>query len=296
MANRSSASHTRSLAFAPILFSLLLSGCVGPEFPDAMRQTLTAPRPPAQTSHPTDTQAATARTGPLLVVMSYGFGCAGSGAGNGLRAVADEIRKRHPEQQVITRGWNDNDAIEETIRNHAGPVALIGHSFGGSQSVEMAAHAGRPIDWLVLLDPVPSDDWAIRHFGKYFELPPGVLNAACFLRSGGGWPVSYPITNPLTPSDNRPRSMGHSAFCADAEVREYVLNVSDQEAALERHASRPAQQPGSGGQQAADDRHRDQVGNEVRDQHERQTSAQRNHPAGLLAVHEHPHADGAKRE
>src|SRR5258706_4894745 len=245
------ASCMRSLAFAPIVVLLLLSGCVGPEFPAAV---LSTRRPPANVeSPPMDGRSATASQGPLLVVMTYGFGCAGSGAGNGLRDVADEIRRRHPEQQVITRGWNDNDDIEATIKKHAGPVALIGHSFGGSKSVELAAQMGRPIDWLILLDPVPNNDWAVRHAGKYFELPPAVRNAACFLRAPGGWPTSYPITNPLTPSDNRVRNMGHSAFCADPEVRQFVLGISDKEAAIELQASSAAHKPGSGCQQAAND-------------------------------------------
>jgi pimeloyl-ACP methyl ester carboxylesterase len=284
----------RGLAFAPILLALF-SGCVNIEI-HALAPPSPVARPPAlpATALP-ETERAGAATGEgsLLVVMTYGFGCSGSGWGNGLRDVADEIRRRHPEQQVITRGWNDNDDIEATIQRHAGPVALIGHSFGGSSVVEIAARVGRPIDWLVLLDPVPPGDWAVRHSGAYFELPAGVRNAACFRRSGGGWPVSYPIVNPRTPADNRVRGLGHSAFCADPEVREYVLSLSDQAA---RQASRAAQEPGGGGQQAADDGHRDQVGNEIRDQHERQAGAQGNHSSGLLAVHEHPHPDRPEQE
>jgi pimeloyl-ACP methyl ester carboxylesterase len=283
----------RSLAFAPILLALL-AGCANIEIHAAVRQTLATarPTPPGSTGAPP--AAAAARTGPLLVVMSYGFGCSGSGWGNGLRDVAAEIRRRHPEQQVITRGWNDDDDIESTLRNHAGPVALIGHSFGGSKSVEMTHQVGRPVNWLVLLDPVPAGDWAIRHPGKYFQIPASVLNAACFVRAQAGWPVSYPIVNPITPADNRFRSIGHSAFCADAEVRDYVLNLCDHEALIQRQAaaSRLAQQPRGGGQQAANDRHQDQIGNEIRDEHQGQPSPQGNHPPRLLAIHEHPHSDG----
>src|SRR5689334_15653172 len=114
------ASRMRSLAFAPILLALL-SGCAGIEIHAAVRQTLTTPRPtpPASAAAPPSTTAAAPadRSGPLLVVMSYGFGCSGSGWGNGLRDLADEIRRRHPEQQVITRGWNDDDEIALTVRN-----------------------------------------------------------------------------------------------------------------------------------------------------------------------------------
>jgi len=109
-----------------------------------------------------------------------------------------------------------------------------------------------------------------------------------------GWPVSYPIVNPITPADNRFRSIGHSAFCADAEVRDYVLNLCDHEALIQRQAaaSRLAQEPRGGGQQAANDRHQDQIGNEIRDEHQGQPSPQGNHPPRLLAIHEHPHSDG----
>src|SRR5947208_1521488 len=107
MHHSTGASRMRSLAFAPILLALI-SGCANIEIHAAVSQSLATRRPVppgvAETS-------AAARTGPLLVVMSYGFGCAGSGWGNGLRDVAEEIRRRHPEQQVITRGWNDNDDI-----------------------------------------------------------------------------------------------------------------------------------------------------------------------------------------
>jgi pimeloyl-ACP methyl ester carboxylesterase len=259
----------RSLAFAPILLALL-TGCANIEIHAAVRQTLAARRP-VPPSVAQAKPALAASNGPLLVVMTYGFGCPGSGWGNGLRDVATEIRRRHPEQQVITRGWNDNDDIELTIRNHAGPVALVGHSFGGSKSVEMTTQVGRLVDWLVLLDPVPAGDWAVRHPGKYFQIPASVRNAACFARSGGGWPVSYPILNPITPSDNRMRSMGHSAFCADAEVRDYLLNLCEHEAMVQRRQQAPsrlAEQPGRGGQHAADDRHQDQVGDEIGNQHQ----------------------------
>jgi pimeloyl-ACP methyl ester carboxylesterase len=282
----------RSLAFAPILLALL-SGCANIEIHAAVRQTLATRRPtPPGTAAAPQSIGDAARTGPLLVVMTYGFGCSGSGWGNGLRDIADEIHRRHPEQRVITRSWNDNDDIELTIRNHPGPVALVGHSFGGAKSLEITAQAGRTVDWLVLLDPVPCDDWAVRHGGKYFEIPSCIRNAACFHRAGGGWPVSYAIVNPITPADNRVRSMGHSAFCADPEVRDYLLNLCEREAQSRQQApSRLAQQPGGRGQQAADDRHQDQVWNEVGNQHEGESSPQWNHPPRLLAVHEHTHPD-----
>jgi pimeloyl-ACP methyl ester carboxylesterase len=174
--------------------------------------------------------------------MSYGFGCSGSGPGNGLRDVAETIRRQYPTDRVITRAWNDDDDISRTIQNYPGPVALIGHSFGGSKSVELAARVGRPIDWIVLLDPVPCDDWAFRHSGKYFEIPAGVRNAVCFYRPAGAWPISYPIVNPATPSANRQRNLGHADFGESAEVRDYILGFCAAEAAK----SRPVAAGGAG--------------------------------------------------
>jgi hypothetical protein len=163
----------------------------------------------------------------------------------------------------------------------------------------MTAQLGRLIDWLVLLDPVPSGDWMVRHPGKYFHIPASVVNAACFIRADAVWPVSYSILNPITPADNRVRSVGHGAVCADVEVRDYVLNLCEHEAQIQRQAaaaSRLAQQPRGGGQQATNDPHQDQVGNEIRNQHQGQPSPQGNHPPRLLAVHEHTHPDGPEQK
>jgi len=223
------ASWTRRWAFALAVWmiGLVNVGCATQEFPEAVRQTL------AGRSNPRTANAAAvadAASGSLLVVMSYGFGCSGSGPGNGLRDVADTIRRLHPGQRVITRAWNDDDGVVATIRGHAGPVLLVGHSFGGSKSIEFAAAAGRPIDHLLLLDPVPYRDWGIRHGGKYFVIPDAVRDAVCFYRPAGAWPISYPIVNPSSPAVNRERPLGHAAFGESAEVREYILSVCNAEA------------------------------------------------------------------
>jgi pimeloyl-ACP methyl ester carboxylesterase len=176
-------------------------------------------------------QQGAAPQGPLLVVISFGFGCSGTGSGNGLQELGAAIRQAHPDFKVITRGWNDNDDVERTIAEHRGPVAMVGHSFGGSQSLDFAARAGRAVEWVVLLDPVPTHDWAFRHDGKYFEVPASVGRAICFYRPPGIWPLSYPIVNPQTPSDNRMRELGHAEIPATAEVRKCVLELCDQQAA-----------------------------------------------------------------
>lgn len=161
----------------------------------------------------------------MLVVFTYGKLCAGDGPGNGLRDVADQIRREHKDQTVITRGWDDDDGIEQTIRNHRGPVTLIGHSFGGCRSVELATRTGRSIDHLIILDPVPCDDWAIRHGGKYFQIPATVRDAVCYYRPAGFWPISYPINNPKSAGANRMRDLGHAEFCANPEVRSTILGA-----------------------------------------------------------------------
>jgi pimeloyl-ACP methyl ester carboxylesterase len=170
-------------------------------------------------------------SGPLLLVFTYGKGCPGDGPGNGLRDVADAIRVQYPGQQVITRGCDDEDGIEKALQNHRGPIAMVGHSFGGCRSLEMAARLRRSVDWLILLDPVPYNDWAFRHAGLYFQIPANIAKAVCFYRPAWVFPISYPIQNPLSPSDNRLRRWGHNAFCSDAEVRQCILGLCAEEQA-----------------------------------------------------------------
>jgi pimeloyl-ACP methyl ester carboxylesterase len=291
------ASATRCFGFALFFVTLIIvqGGCATRDLPEVIRQTLVARAVNGRTWSGSDLAH---RSKALLVVMTYGFGCSGSGPGNGLRDLANMIRARHPEQRVITRGWNDNDDIALTIADHDGPVALIGHSFGGSQSVDLAAAVGRPIEWMVLLDPVPCNDWAIRHEGKYFEVPANVRNAVCYHRPFGGWPTSYSIVNPANAQVNRMRRVGHSDFGASSEVREQILALCDAEAAARTmaKASGAAKNQGQGGQQAAGQAHGDQVGNAVGNYKQSEARAQGNHAAGLLAVHEHAHADGSKNE
>lgn len=164
----------------------------------------------------------------LLVVFTYGNLQPGTGWGNGLRDMADELRRRYPAARVITRGCFDHDGIARTLESHAGPIVLIGHSFGGGKSIELCSHLHRNVDWLLLLDPVPTNDWAIRHDGKYFTIPPTVHHALCFYRPEGIWPLSYPMLNPNSPGDNHLRRIDHSAFCRDPEVRHYLLQACEQ--------------------------------------------------------------------
>ena len=145
-------------------------------------QSLGSPRTasiPALTGNPGGLQP-----GPLLVVITYGNGWSATSSGSGLRYVANAIRQQYPNQEVITRGCNDRDDVRQTIENHRGPVVLVGHSFGGCRSVEIATSIRRSIDWMILLDPVPCDDWAFPHPGRYFRLPASVLHATCFYRRG----------------------------------------------------------------------------------------------------------------
>src|SRR5947209_13222268 len=152
MESRSNASPTRCYRSVPCLFlltvvmGLLAGGCAGPSVAYLVQPGLSLPAlavvsPPA---------ADATREAPVLVVMTYGFLCEGDGHGNGLRDVAEAIRRRHPSAQVITRGWNDADGVAATVAAHRGPVVLVGHSFGGCRTVELAARVDRPIDAMVL--------------------------------------------------------------------------------------------------------------------------------------------------
>ncbi|HEY7115064.1 MAG TPA: hypothetical protein VH475_00675 [Tepidisphaeraceae bacterium] len=161
----------------------------------------------------------------LLVVITYGKGWSAQGWGDGLRDVAAAIRERYPNRQVITRAWDDHDGIDRTIESHPGPVALVGHSFGGCRSVEIANRVRHPIDWMVLLDPVPCDDWFFRHPGKYFRVPTGVHQAVCYYHPSAIFPVSYSIANPSSAFENRPRDLGHGEFCHNDEVRQHIFDL-----------------------------------------------------------------------
>jgi pimeloyl-ACP methyl ester carboxylesterase len=173
----------------------------------------------------------------LLVVFTYGFGCSASGRGNGLRDAAEAVHARYPDAQVITRAWNDEDGIEHVINMHRGPVVLVGHSFGGCRSFEIASTVARPINCLILLDPVPTEGGLFRHDGKYFDLPSKVINAVCYYRAPGFFPISYPLVHPRTASDNRLRDLGHSEFCENAEVRQCIVDLCGREQTKMQFAS-----------------------------------------------------------
>lgn len=164
--------------------------------------------------------------GPMpLVVFTYGNGCPGTGSGNGLREVAEEIRGRL-DCQVITRGCDDRDDIVGTIQKHAGPVILVGHSFGGGDSVKLAGELHRPVDGLVLLDPVARGNWGFSPGGKHFTVPESVKRAFCYYRPGASWPASFPIINPAAAFENHPKRIGHNDFCSDGEVRRCILALA----------------------------------------------------------------------
>lgn len=192
--------------------------------------------PPIASTYPTMLSANV--TGErLLVVFTYGFGCSASGRGNGLRETAEAVHARYPDVHVITRAWNDEDGIEHKINMHRGPVVLVGHSFGGCKSFEIASHVRRAINSLILLDPVPIGDGFFRQEGKYFDLPSNVRGAVCYYRAPGFWPISYPLVHPLTGSDNRLRDLGHSAFCEDGEIRRCIVEVCGNEESRIQFAS-----------------------------------------------------------
>ena len=235
-----------SIILFPLISIFTLTGCTLSQQPMTLLPAASTPMAPLNHSLPspiagalpsilkpgaTSVGSISPPTGRLLLVFTYGKGCPGDGPGNGLRDIADTIRSQYPGQEVITRGCDDEDGIEQTLQNHRGPVAMVGHSFGGCRSLEMAARLRRSVDWLILLDPVPYNDWAFRHAGLYFQLPANIGKAVCFYRPAWVFPISYPILNPQSPSDNRLRRWGHNAFCSDAEVRQCILGMCGQEQA-----------------------------------------------------------------
>jgi pimeloyl-ACP methyl ester carboxylesterase len=201
------------------LLALFAGGCAVPSISQFVSSGRTLPAAP---------RGATGEA-PVLVVITYGYGCGADGHGNGLRDVAEAIRTRHPASRVITRAWNDADAIAATVEAHRGPVVLVGHSFGGCRTVELAAQVRRPVDAVVLLDPVPCDDWAFRKEGKYFQTPGNVGKVTCFHRPAGGWPTSYPVVS--LGAVNREVRIGHSAFGYDEQVRACIADVCDRASA-----------------------------------------------------------------
>jgi pimeloyl-ACP methyl ester carboxylesterase len=210
-----------------------LTGCAGSEMTEILRRALATPV--ARSLGVPDPSS------PVLVVMTYGYGCSGPGPGNGLRALAEVIRSRYPGQHVITRSWNDDDDILLTVEKFPGRIVLIGHSFGGCRSIELAEQLHRPVDSLILLDPVPCHDWAFRHAGKYFTVPAQVKSSVCYYRPASIFPVSYPILNPSAPGDNRQRRIGHAALCRDPEVQKCILDACASVGSI----GTPIEQPGT---------------------------------------------------
>ncbi|HSI33434.1 MAG: alpha/beta fold hydrolase [Phycisphaerae bacterium] len=181
---------------------------------------------------PTPAYASSSSLPGTLVVFNYGAGCSATSAGNGLRDVADAIKKRfaHNMVNVITRAWNDDDGIEQIVQNHRGPVVLIGHSFGGWKTLDLASRVTRKVDSMILLDPVPLPFHTalMSKDGSHFKQPTNVVNSVCFYRPGGVFPTAYPIANASMVGDNRPRDIGHSDFCSNAEVAQHILSTCQQ--------------------------------------------------------------------
>ncbi len=207
----------RSLTWASLSFSFnlalmgLVTGC-GDLTPPPFAAKYAALRP------------AMSQSNSLLVVFTYGFGCSADGRGNGLRDMAENVQRTYPNERVVTRGWNDDDDIVNTINNHRGPVMLIGHSFGGCASVDISTQVKRPVDRVVLLDPVPYFTWAIHHSGPNFELPTSVRSAICYYRESGFMQLGHPLANPSPGFENRQREWGHNTFCVSGEVQQSILD------------------------------------------------------------------------
>ena len=53
-----------------------------------------------------------------------------------------------------------------------------------------------------------------------------VRKAICYYRPAASWPASFPIVNPTTSYENRPRKMGHNDFCSSSEVRRCIVELA----------------------------------------------------------------------
>src|SRR5438552_12271382 len=105
----------------PLLTIIALTGCAVSQQPMALLplqnssipSPITSPLPSILKLPGASIGGVAPSTGRLLLVFTFGKGCPGDGPGNGLREIADAIRSQYPGQEVITRGCDDEDGIEQ---------------------------------------------------------------------------------------------------------------------------------------------------------------------------------------
>ena len=94
--------------------------------------------------------------------------------------------------------YHEFDDVFEKITAAAptGPLVIAGFSYGGSTAVDAAIEfhtVGRPVDHLILLDPVQRKTYSRRPNTVDFILPSNVVEAVCYHRDARSSPFSTPI-------------------------------------------------------------------------------------------------------
>ncbi len=162
----------------------------------------------------------------MNIIFTFGLNQPRTGSGLGLRDIGNQI----PLSEKVRYQEYKDDIAEVVLSLPRTKTILIGHSFGGSASVNATKkliESNITVDRLILLDPVPIDVAGFFN-NKDFIIPGNVLQADCFVRP---WylrmfpPWSDPIRNEGHYFRNHNRSWSHNQFCSKDEVREFILQA-----------------------------------------------------------------------
>lgn len=136
--------------------------------------------------------------------------------------LARRLAKQYPRANVTWHSWLkavDADALASAAR-----IALIGHSFGGDACVTLAAELarrGRPVEEMLLLDPVPIDV-AGRWTRGRIEVPANVGRARCIARAARLYPRSKLAGGNAA---NETCRVGHDDFLRDDRIVAAIEDV-----------------------------------------------------------------------
>jgi pimeloyl-ACP methyl ester carboxylesterase len=147
----------------------------------------------------------------------------------GLRQLVEtQVLPQYPHATVGYYSWRD-DLIGSIRRQaaaatSAGPLILLGHSYGASALVRAARRLEPlPIDHLIMLDPVPRWLWGQFQWTSY-RLPPNVRAATC-LYNPWSLPKSSPIRGRHPAYRNVTVSPLHASIPGDANVQSQVMAI-----------------------------------------------------------------------
>jgi pimeloyl-ACP methyl ester carboxylesterase len=101
-----------------------------------------------------------------------------------------------PNLQVLTYRYTDDVASMIQANQPNGKLILAGHSFGGAKAVQASSQMNRPVDHLILFDPVDYNGNAYSVPNTVgFKLSSNVVEAVCFFRGATEAPFSGSITS-----------------------------------------------------------------------------------------------------